>query len=94
MRFTPIKDVLVIITALPTHHQEPHLAQRIGNFPGLPRILYRRQMIEQHRQLGLADQVSIESSESEARENSAPEGPRKSPPYLVKLETPPTSTVT
>jgi hypothetical protein len=48
----PIDNVLVIVAARdrPAHHQEQHLAQRIGDLPGLPRILDLRKVIEQQAQ--------------------------------------------
>jgi len=52
MRLAPIDDVLVIVAARdrPAHHQEQHLGQRIGDLPGLPRILDLREVIEQQAQ--------------------------------------------
>jgi hypothetical protein len=55
MRFAPINDVVIIVAARDraAHDQEQHLAQRISDLPRLPRILDRRQVIEQHPQLRL-----------------------------------------
>jgi hypothetical protein len=53
MRRAPINDVIVIVAARDRpadHHQEQHLAQRIGDLPGLPRILDLRKVIEQRAQ--------------------------------------------
>jgi hypothetical protein len=48
MRLAPIDNVVVVVAARdrPAHHQEQNLAQRIGDLPGLPRILDRREVIE------------------------------------------------
>jgi hypothetical protein len=48
----PIDNVFVIVAARdrPAHHQEQHLAQRIGNLPALPRIVDPREVIEQQTQ--------------------------------------------
>jgi hypothetical protein len=53
MRFAPIDDVVVVVPARdrPAHDQEQHFAQRIRDFPRLPRVLDRCQVIEQHTQL-------------------------------------------
>jgi hypothetical protein len=53
MSFTPIDDVVIVVAARDrtAYHQKQHLAQRIGDFPRLPRILDRRQMVEQQAQL-------------------------------------------
>jgi hypothetical protein len=53
MGVTPIDDVIIVIAARdrPARDQEQYLAQRIGDLPGLPRILDPRQVIEQHTQL-------------------------------------------
>jgi len=49
VRLAPIDDVVVIVAARDraAHHQEQHLAQRIHDLPGLPRILDLREAIEQ-----------------------------------------------
>ena len=49
VRLAPIDDVVIIVAARDraAHHQEQHLAQRIHDLPGLPRILDLREMIEQ-----------------------------------------------
>jgi hypothetical protein len=52
MRVTPIDDVIIVVAVRdrPAHHQEQNLAKRIGYFPGLPRILDLRKMVEQQAQ--------------------------------------------
>jgi hypothetical protein len=47
-----INNVVVVIAARnrPAYHQKQHLAQRIRDLPRLPRILDRREVIEQHTQ--------------------------------------------
>ena len=47
MCFAPIDDVVVVIATRDraARHQEQHFLQRIRNFPRLPRVLDRRQVI-------------------------------------------------
>jgi hypothetical protein len=49
MRLSPIGDILIVVAVRdrPAHNQEQNLAKRIGDLPGLPRILDLRQVIEQ-----------------------------------------------
>lgn len=51
-RVAPIDDVVIVVTVRdrPAHDQKQHLAKRIGDLPGLPRILDLRKMIEQKSQ--------------------------------------------
>jgi hypothetical protein len=42
-----MSSVIVAARDRAAHHQEQHLAQRIHDLPGLPRILDLREMIEQ-----------------------------------------------
>jgi hypothetical protein len=48
MRLSPINDVLIVVAARdrPTYHQEQNLDHRVGDLPGLPRILDLRKVIE------------------------------------------------
>jgi len=52
MRLAPIHNVLIVVAVRdrPTHDQEQNLTQRIGDLPGLPRILDLRKVIEQQAQ--------------------------------------------
>jgi hypothetical protein len=55
MRVAPVDDVVIVITVrdCPAHDQKKNFAKRIGDLPGLPRILDLRQVIEQQAQPGL-----------------------------------------
>jgi hypothetical protein len=52
MRPAPIDNVIIVIAVRnrPANHQEQHLAERIGDLPGLSRILDLSEVIEQQTQ--------------------------------------------
>src|ERR1700694_654866 len=100
MRFAPISDVLIIITARDraAHDQEQHLAQRISDLPGLPRILNPRQVIEQHPQLRLGrpdfhwslPNRKVQGNQfPRPRERTATQSSQNSPHNPVNLTSPP-----
>jgi hypothetical protein len=52
MRFSPVNDVIIVVAICdrPAHHQEQHLAQRIGDLTGLTRVLDLGKVIQQKPQ--------------------------------------------
>ena len=52
VRLSPVNDVVIVVAIRdrPAHHQEQHLAQRIGDLPGLTRVLDLGKVIEQKPQ--------------------------------------------
>ena len=52
MRLSPVNDVVIVVAIRdrPAHHQEQDLAQRIGDLPGLTRVLDLGKVIQQKAQ--------------------------------------------